>query len=75
MVADDDAGAGAEVLAAGNDVEFDAGGEAHAELEGARGQVLGEAVLAHEAEENGDDGTIGGAEDEAEVGSEETGDE
>ena len=75
MVSDDNAGSGVEVLAAGDDVEFDAGGEAHAELEGARGQVLGEAVLADEAEDDGDDDAVGGAKDEGEVGSEEAGDE
>lgn len=46
VVPDDDARAGVQVLLSGHDVEFDTGGQAHAELEGARGPVLGEAVLA-----------------------------
>lgn len=75
MVADDDAGASVQVLSARDDVEFHAGGDAHAKLEGASGQVLGEAVLADEAEEDGDDGAIGSADEEGEVGGEEAGDE
>ena len=75
MVADDDAGASVQVLPARDDVEFHAGGEAHAELEGAGGQVLGEAVLADEAEEDGGDGAIGSADEKGEVGGKEAGDE
>ena len=37
--------------------------------------MLGEAVLTDEAEEDGDDDAVGGAEDEGEVGGKEAGDE
>ena len=75
MVTDDDARACVEMLSAGDDVEFHARGEAHAELEGAGGQVLGQAVFANKAEEDGDDDAIGRADEKGEVGGKEAGDE
>lgn len=75
MVGDDDRGAGVEVFCALDDVEFDAGGDAHAKLKGARGEVLREAVFADEAEDDGGEGAVDGAEDEGDVGGEEAGGE
>lgn len=61
MVADDDAGAGVKVFGARDDGEADTGGEAHDMVKGAGGEVLGEAVVATDAENEGDDNAVGSA--------------
>lgn len=77
MVADDDAGSmGAEVLffLRGGNMEGDGGGETHCICEGEGGEVLGAAVVEdvaggeREAEEEGEKGAVGCAEEEGEVG-------
>ncbi len=61
MVADYDAGADVKVFGAGDDGEANTGGEAHDVVEGAGGEVLGEAVVATEVEDEGDDNAVGSA--------------
>lgn len=47
--------------------EAEAGCQAHGVVEGERGEVLREAVLARGAEEEGDEHAVGGAEEEGGV--------
>lgn len=68
VVADYDAGAGVKVFGAGDDGEADTGGDTHDMVEGAGGEVLGKAVVATEAEDEGNDNAVGSAEKEGEVG-------
>lgn len=62
-----------EVLLARDDVEADARGQGHGVAESARDGPLADAVLADEAQSEGGEDAVGGAEDEAAVGGEEAG--
>ena len=73
VVPDQDAGSCAEVLASGDDFEADARGPEHGVVEGAGDGPLADAVGAGEAEEEGGEDAVGGAEEEAAVGGEEAG--
>lgn len=71
MVADHHGGPHAiQILSAGDDFEADVRGVAHAPFEGAGGGVLGEVFVAREAEEDGGEGAVDGAEGEGEQGGE-----
>ena len=58
---------------AGNNVKVDARRPGHGVVEGAGDGPLADAVLADEAEDEGGEDAVGGAEDEAAVGGEEAG--
>ena len=73
MVPDQDARSCAEVLFPGDDFEADSGGPSHGVVEGAGDGPLGDAVGVEEAEEEGGEDAVGGAEEEAAVGGEEAG--
>ncbi|QSZ29456.1 hypothetical protein DSL72_003970 [Monilinia vaccinii-corymbosi] len=76
MVSDEDGGArGAEVVVGVLDVEGYARGEPHGPFEGAGDGPLGDAVISHEAEEDGYEDAVARAEDEGKVAGEETGEE
>ena len=71
VVPDQDTRSRVQILAAFDDLEAHARHPGHGEVEGAGYGPLGNSVLADEAEGEGDDDTVGGAEDEAAVGGEE----
>ena len=71
MVPDQHARPRIEVLFARDDFELDARRPGHGVLEGARDGPLADAVAADEAEEEGGEDPVGGAENEAAVGGEE----
>lgn len=76
MVTDEDCGArGAEIVVGVLDHEGYAGGQPHHPFEGAGHGPLGDAVVSHDAEEDGYVDAVAGADDEGNVACEETGEE
>ncbi len=73
VVPDQHARSRAQVLLARDDFEPDARRQGHGVVEGARDGPLADAVLADEAEGEGGEDAVGGAEDEGAVGGEEAG--
>lgn len=73
VVSDQHARPRGEVFGALDDVESDPRGESHGVVEGAGGGPLGDAVAAEQAEEEGGEDAVGGAEDEGAVGGEDAG--
>ena len=73
VVPDEHARSRAQVFRARDDFEADARGPGHGVVEGARDGPLADAVLADEAEGEGGEDAVGGAEEEAAVGGEEAG--
>ncbi len=76
MIPDEDGGAGrVQVVVWVVDREGYAGSVPHDEFEASGCRPLGYAAIAYEAEQDGDEDAVGGAEEEGEVGCEEAGEE
>ena len=73
MIPDQDARSRIQVLFPLHNLKSDARREGHGEFESARGGPLRDAVFAHEAEDEGGEDAVDGAEDEGAVGGEEAG--
>lgn len=68
MISNDNAGPRGEVLLALDDLKRNARGQAHAVFEGASGEILRQTVAPDEAESEGDENAVGGADEERDVG-------